>query len=414
MSTGAPLSYVQYMGDGLTTDYAVPFRYLQKSHVDVMVDGESVPFVWITDSQIQLSSPAGEGLVVEIRRSTPRGDRLVFFSDGSTDTALIKNINADQTFFVVQEAFDYANATMAVTSDGSYSAQTRRIAEVGDPVNPQDVTTRSWVQGTYHDGKNAHQERLASEAARDLSEQYRNTAQEHRDAAAASASAASSSESNAASSEASAASSATSAGASKDKAQAWASQETGEVEPGLKSALQYAQDAQAAADSVDTARLVPTGVILMWSGTISTIPEGWALCDGTNGTPDLRNRFIVGAGASYAEGATGGATSKTTSTDGAHTHSISVSVGGHTLALSRIPSHSHSYVRGAGTWNTSGGSDSDASAGNRKANSYNSASAGSSYSHSHSGSGSSGSAGGHSHTVNVVPPYYALALIMKL
>lgn len=42
--------------------------------------------------------------------------------------------------------------------------------------------------------------------------------------------------------------------------------------------------------------LVPTGSIVMWSGTIATIPTGWALCDGTNGTPDLRERFIVGAG----------------------------------------------------------------------------------------------------------------------
>jgi hypothetical protein len=41
---------------------------------------------------------------------------------------------------------------------------------------------------------------------------------------------------------------------------------------------------------------VPTGGIIMWSGTIATIPAGWALCDGSNGTPDLRNRFIAGAG----------------------------------------------------------------------------------------------------------------------
>lgn len=40
---------------------------------------------------------------------------------------------------------------------------------------------------------------------------------------------------------------------------------------------------------------VPSGAILMWSGTISNIPSGWVLCDGTNGTPDLRDRFVVGA-----------------------------------------------------------------------------------------------------------------------
>lgn len=39
---------------------------------------------------------------------------------------------------------------------------------------------------------------------------------------------------------------------------------------------------------------VPTGAIMMWSGAITAIPNGWALCDGTNGRPDLRGRFIVG------------------------------------------------------------------------------------------------------------------------
>lgn len=49
-----------------------------------------------------------------------------------------------------------------------------------------------------------------------------------------------------------------------------------------------------------------TGMIMLWSGSIASIPSGWALCDGTNGTPNLRDRFIVGAGSSYAVGATGG------------------------------------------------------------------------------------------------------------
>lgn len=49
------------------------------------------------------------------------------------------------------------------------------------------------------------------------------------------------------------------------------------------------------------------GMIVMWHGLSSEIPAGWALCDGTNGTPDLRDRFIVGAGSTYALNATGGA-----------------------------------------------------------------------------------------------------------
>jgi hypothetical protein len=50
-------------------------------------------------------------------------------------------------------------------------------------------------------------------------------------------------------------------------------------------------------------------MIISWSGAVGAIPYGFALCDGTNGTPDLRDRFIVGAGGAYAVGATGGSAS---------------------------------------------------------------------------------------------------------
>ena len=51
---------------------------------------------------------------------------------------------------------------------------------------------------------------------------------------------------------------------------------------------------------------IPKGTILPWYGKSSDIPDGFALCDGTKGTPDLRNRFLVGAGSNYALGDTGG------------------------------------------------------------------------------------------------------------
>jgi microcystin-dependent protein len=51
---------------------------------------------------------------------------------------------------------------------------------------------------------------------------------------------------------------------------------------------------------------IPTGLITMWSGSLGSIPVGWALCNGSNGTPDLRDRFVVAAGSTYAVGATGG------------------------------------------------------------------------------------------------------------
>jgi hypothetical protein len=73
---------------------------------------------------------------------------------------------------------------------------------------------------------------------------------------------------------------------------------------------------------------VPIGAILMWGGLISSLPNGYALCDGTGGTPDLRNRFVIGAGSTYAVGATGGSKDAVvishthTLTDPGHKHQV--------------------------------------------------------------------------------------------
>jgi hypothetical protein len=79
-----------------------------------------------------------------------------------------------------------------------------------------------------------------------------------------------------------------------------------------------------------SAPAVPTGGIILWSGSTGSIPATWYLCDGTNGTPDLRNSFIVGAGSTYAVNATGGSadaivvshthTATSVVTDPGHTH----------------------------------------------------------------------------------------------
>ena len=73
---------------------------------------------------------------------------------------------------------------------------------------------------------------------------------------------------------------------------------------------------------------IPKGVIVMWSGTLATIPAGWALCDGTNGTPDLQNKFIRGATTATLPGTEGGADTVT-------------------LATTNLPSHAHTTTTGS-------------------------------------------------------------------
>ena len=74
------------------------------------------------------------------------------------------------------------------------------------------------------------------------------------------------------------------------------------------------------------------GMIIMWSGSKSAIPDGWALCNGDNGTPDLRDRFVVGAGNTYDVFTSGGTASA----------SISSNTGETTLTVNQIPRHNHS------------------------------------------------------------------------
>jgi hypothetical protein len=75
-----------------------------------------------------------------------------------------------------------------------------------------------------------------------------------------------------------------------------------------------------------TAALVPAGMIMIWSGSVGSIPSGWVLCNGSNSTPDLRDKFVIGAGNSYAVNGTGGSANAVVVS---HTHTATVTDPGH-------------------------------------------------------------------------------------
>lgn len=147
-------------------------------------------------------------------------------------------------------------------------------------------------------------------------------------------------------------------------------------------------------------KILPKGSIIMWSGT--TVPAGWALCDGTNGTPDLKDRFIVGAGSKYSVGNKGGADSVA-------------------LSSSQMPSHSHTGSTSSGGSHSHTGNDYQkyATSGSGQATVNNSGNTGdgkatiSSTGSAHSHSFTTNSAGGGQAHENR-PPYYALSFIMKV
>jgi microcystin-dependent protein len=100
--------------------------------------------------------------------------------------------------------------------------------------------------------------------------------------------------------------------------------------------------------------LEPAGFIKMWHLAHGAVPAGWSLCDGSivvgyGATPDMRNRFIVGAGSDYAADTVGGADSRTSGNGGAHTPAIQ----GTALTAAQIPAHDHRLY----TWETGASSD---------------------------------------------------------
>lgn len=118
--------------------------------------------------------------------------------------------------------------------------------------------------------------------------------------------------------------------------------------------------------------ILPTGCIVLWSGSESNVPDGFALCNGQNGTPDLRDRFVLGSGTKYSVGDTGGAEEVT-------------------LTVAQMPSHNHVIYSSSG----SGGNNEPYLSLGTKRSSY------------------SDFTGGNQPHDNM-PPYYTLAYIMKI
>jgi hypothetical protein len=149
------------------------------------------------------------------------------------------------------------------------------------------------------------------------------------------------------------------------------------------------------------AGVIPSGGIIIWSGSSASIPSGWYLCNGSNGTPDLRNRFIVGAGSTYAVGATGGSANATLVS---HTHTV-----GTTSLTGSVNGISQSFLEGgtaSGVFSKQGGNPQANTPIQSDTNDCGAFTMNASHTHTLSTEGSSA-------TNANLPPYYALCYIMK-
>ncbi len=142
-------SFDIYTGDGSNRNFAIPFGYLAKAHVEVRFDGVlkavTTDYTFLTASTIQtVLAPAG-GVKVEVRRNTPKTTQFVNFVDASTLTETDLDNNALQTLYLMQEALDGFASAILEDATGVFDAESKRIKNVADPLNPQDAATKAFV-----------------------------------------------------------------------------------------------------------------------------------------------------------------------------------------------------------------------------------------------------------------------------
>jgi hypothetical protein len=143
---------------------------------------------------------------------------------------------------------------------------------------------------------------------------------------------------------------------------------------------------------------LPAGCIIIWSGSTGSIPSGFVICDGSNGTPDLRNSFVLGAGNNYTVGQTGGSTDAIVVS---HTHTAT------STSTVTDPGHFHNTYGAYGGGGNPGGSLNINNPGGQN-QSVTTATTGITVA-----TATTNASAGTSGTNANMPPYYALAYIMK-
>ena len=139
----------QYTATAGQTNFTVTFPYIATSHVVVSVNSveqvEDTDYTWLNSSTIQFVSGLADGDAVDIVRSSSRSARIVNHEDASTVTEATLDQDANQLFYIAQEAFDAADQSIQLAADGAFDAESRRIKNVAEPTSAQDAATKNYV-----------------------------------------------------------------------------------------------------------------------------------------------------------------------------------------------------------------------------------------------------------------------------
>jgi len=305
-------SYVQYNGDGATTNFAFSFPYLNADDIKVRVDTVLTSYTFLNSSTVVVSPAPATGSIIEVRRETPKDNPPVDFSDGSVLREVDLDLLARFNLYTAQEAKDQVDGSITLDSLGVWQAQSRRIANVADPVDANDAVNKDWAEtgmssqlaSAITQATNAASSATSASNSATSASNSASTATTKASESAASASASATSATNSANSATASAGSATSAASSASTATTQASISTTKAGEASASATAAANSATNAANSASNSATSATN-----SANSATSATNSANAAATSASQAASSASSASTSASTAQG---GATTATT------------------------------------------------------------------------------------------------------
>ena len=142
-----------YTGNGSTTSFSITFPYIEQAHVIVTVDGVTktltTHYTFSNSSTISFGTAPASSTIIKITRSSNRTARLVDYQDGSTLTEATLDQDANQAFFMAQEAIDVTENTIGLNTSDEWDATSKKIVNVADPTTAQGAATKNYVDTKF-------------------------------------------------------------------------------------------------------------------------------------------------------------------------------------------------------------------------------------------------------------------------
>jgi hypothetical protein len=163
-------SYVRYTANGSTTNYTFAFPAIDPEHIKVRVNGVlTTLFTFLNSSTIKMNVAPAAGVILDIRRETPKEQVIVDFTDGSVLLERDLDLLGTYSLYLAQETEDALDDSITQDYLGVFQGQSKRIANVATPVENNDAVNKSYADAVITQAAGSATSALASQVAAETS-----------------------------------------------------------------------------------------------------------------------------------------------------------------------------------------------------------------------------------------------------